>query len=89
MQDIISRQSAIDLIENLVPQNTTEFSVLFQVRELIRQLPPLEASGEWIENPNAYECSNCHIIRAKGMTGKYNYCPNCGALMKNAESENK
>ena len=39
---------------------------------------PKEKTGYWIERPNAYECSKCGIIRAKGTTGKYNYCPNCG-----------
>lgn len=38
--------------------------------------------GHWIEHENCYECSNCGIIRAKGKTGLYNYCPNCGAEME-------
>ena len=38
--------------------------------------------GHWIEVDNGYICSECDIIRAKGTTGKYNYCPNCGADMR-------
>ena len=38
-------------------------------------------TGHWVENPYDYECSECHIVRAKGRTGKYNYCPSCGAKM--------
>ena len=52
--------------------------------EVLNQEP---MTGHWIETPNAFECSECQIIRAKGTTGKYNYCPSCGAKM--AESEDK
>lgn len=38
--------------------------------------------GEWLETFYDYECSNCHIIRAKGRTGLYNFCPGCGADMR-------
>ena len=48
-------------------------------------LPTKQKQGKWIENPNAYECSVCGIIRAKGTTGKYNYCPECGARMGEQE----
>ena len=41
-----------------------------------------ENKGEWIEHLNAFECSKCGVIRAKGMWGKYNFCPNCGADMR-------
>lgn len=41
--------------------------------------------GEWLETFYDYECSNCHIIRAKGRTGLYNFCPSCGADMKKGE----
>lgn len=43
---------------------------------------PTRPKGRWIEYEMIYECSNCQIIRAKGMTGKYNFCPNCGADMR-------
>ena len=43
--------------------------------------------GHWIEVDNGYICSECDIIRAKGTTGKYNYCPNCGADMTDKENE--
>ena len=48
-------------------------------------LPSVEQepkTGHWIEVDNGYICSKCDIIRAKGTTGKYNYCPNCGADMR-------
>ena len=35
--------------------------------------------GRWNELPYSYECSVCGIIRPKEMTGKWHYCPNCGA----------
>lgn len=51
------------------------------VGEAILNGTPLP-KGHWIEHENCYECSNCGIIRAKGKTGLYNYCPNCGAEME-------
>ncbi len=44
--------------------------------------------GRWNELPYSYECSVCGIIRPKEMTGKWHYCPNCGAKME-VEHENK
>ena len=41
----------------------------------------LRPKGKWIEHEKVFECSECQIIRAKGTTGKYNYCPSCGARM--------
>ena len=43
--------------------------------------------GHWIEVDNGYICSECDIIRAKGTTGKYKYCPNCGARMESEDKE--
>lgn len=44
-------------------------------------------TGHWIEHEKVYECSECHIVRAKGMTGRYNYCPSCGAEMENSNAD--
>ena len=54
----------------------------------IEELPsvkPTRAKGHWIEHEKVFECSECQIIRAKGTTGKYNYCPSCGARMDGEE----
>ena len=48
--------------------------------------------GEWIEHNseklNIYyiECSKCHVCIFIHMPWK-NYCPNCGAKMKNEEEQ--
>ena len=41
--------------------------------------------GRWNELPYSYECSVCGIIRPKEMTGKWHYCPMCGASMDEVE----
>ena len=46
--------------------------------------------GRWIEDKELsakhiekiYRCSACENFEAWGETEKYNYCPNCGAKMK-------
>ena len=51
--------------------------------ERIKNLPSVQPKiGRWIEHEKVYECSECHIVRAKGTTGKYNYCPSCGSRMR-------
>lgn len=55
----------------------------------IENAPTIEAEpvkhGRWIEMPYSFTCSVCGVIRAKGTTGKYNYCPKCGAKMENED----
>ena len=51
--------------------------------------------GRWIEYPRAhyFKCSECKYIvpyrKAVLVNGsrEYNYCPNCGALMKEADHD--
>ena len=81
-EDAISREKALrTMCANCDDWQTCKMDC--QRRKSILALPPVNPvkTGHWIENSNAYECSECHIIRAKGMTGKYNYCPNCGARL--------
>ncbi len=60
---------------------------------IIKNLPPVTPqpkTGHWIDLPFSFECSECGIIRAKETSGKYNFCPHCGARMiEPQESEDK
>ena len=57
--------------------------------KFIQDMPTADVAevkhGRWNELPYSYECSVCGIIRPKEMTGKWNYCPNCGSKVDEAE----
>ena len=65
-----------------IPQTQIEKDYYWKLKHLIEALEQKEKTGHWIERENCYECSECGVIRAKGKTGKYNFCPNCGANMR-------
>jgi len=51
-------------------------------------------SGEWIDIDNYYRlatCSHCHKVTMFEKWGEhikqYDYCPNCGAIMKGGDDE--
>ena len=70
-------------------------------RRIIEEAPAVDAvpvvHGQWIPKghvtfknkfeevqiPTFFKCSECGTVR----TGKYNYCPNCGAKMDGKETE--
>ena len=77
-------QIVIDIDEEVIKhaKEMTEGSMdEYEAIRAIANGTPLK-EGHWIEVDNGYICSECDIIRAKGTTGKYNYCPNCGCRMK-------
>lgn len=96
MSDLISREAAIEAIEELV----STMSVCVSKEECkgmnwmkqrailaIENLPTAEKVGKWIGSGDFdeyYRCSECR----KGETqfgGLYRYCPNCGARMDGEE----
>ena len=95
MDDLISRQAAIDAIEKLIlPQvkGDTAAEEINRVawrcaincaEEMIGHLPSAERHGRWIQEPNCYyRCSVCgdHYPCVKTNMDYY-YCPNCGSCM--------
>ena len=82
MTDLISRQSALDIVFDFAeaPHN---------MYQKIRELPSAEKHGKWIaveynDGTVHTECSVCGYGR--GLPPVRNYCPNCGARME-AEDE--
>ena len=90
MDDLISRQAAIDEITEYGSGNTTYMSVA-ELKRRIEQLPsaqPERKRGTWIPVTNGrggHECSLCHTYAPSFQTGDEwltDYCPTCGACMQ-------
>lgn len=95
MDDLISRQAAIDKFEpwlKVEDYNEGERNVLKAVLYELRFLPTAEPrKGNWIgiddEPCEVWECDKCgHIVECDGTLALPNYCENCGADMRE-ESE--
>lgn len=92
--DTISRQAAIDAIENEQKKimrsdwaiDQAKFSAMSEIRALIADLPSVstEKTGRWEKHSyfkDAYICSACNT--GGNMVYKdFKYCPNCGAKME-------
>ena len=91
MNDLISRQMAIDALSSIFAPTPTQKDMVGDCLEVIEKLPsvqPEQKNGHWI---NAYPdiepnpmfmygiCSVCGFEQA--LSNKLNFCPNCGAKM--------
>ena len=92
-EDCISRQAVIDAVhkefdECLVWDESGE-TTANEVEQILEGLPsvtPQPKAGEWMhpyKSDIACECSECHIQIP--ITKDFNYCPNCGAKMKDGD----
>ena len=95
MNDLISRQAAIEEIKNLkisvagkdIFPNETKETIVKTLDEL-QPVTPKEKTGQWIYDGDCIICSKCKkaydFISVKVGTP---YCANCGAKMKRGRSE--
>lgn len=85
MDDLISRQAAIDAVFNLDASHRVSWKDA--VIDTLDALPPAQRNGKWItfdyEPHEYYMCNKCSYIVRKS----FNYCPNCGARMEMGEDE--
>lgn len=91
-QDCISREAAIDVVVFECGEWT---GLAKEINKQLRQLPPVtpRPKGKWIQTKDdcdgvnfydfSFECSKC----GKERSFKSNYCPNCGAYMRESEVE--
>ena len=101
MQDLISRQAAIDAIRGEIEING--YSHVVDVLEQLPSAQPEQKTGKWIERKHgywsfvndkgerdgwipSYECSEC---RSGGWRNPevMNFCPSCGADMRDEQDE--
>lgn len=93
MDDLISRQAAIDAIcEHGVELERRGITVLSVVNhkqatvDLLENLPSADRRGRWIEKRNVafphLLCSECKKPFYGSRFDVWNYCPNCGAKME-------
>ena len=63
------------------------------IKGYIEHQPTIEPkSGEWIEQEDCWQCSECGSeyvleVDVKPIDEKMHYCPNCGARMKGADDD--
>lgn len=97
MDDLISRQAAIEAYGDWYVEEGTAEGFIGTVKQLLEGLPSAERRGRWIETGMLYRytrginslfygkrCSVCNKISDY----KPNYCPNCGSRM-DLESEDE
>ena len=87
LNDLISRQAAIDAINRLdIPEDMCVFEILSHIELELETLPsaqPERKKGKWIYDGDCYICDQCKSAFgwwADSQTS--NYCPNCGADMR-------
>ena len=87
MDDLISRQAAIDAIcehgTDLERRGITVLSVANHKQatvDLLENLPSAERRGKWIETLMGWRCSVCG--EEQDYSVHFKHCPNCGARME-------
>ena len=91
MDDLISRQAAIDAFEKHSHLDWERLKILYPLLEEIEQLPSVstEKTGRWIDGT---DCSCCgfafydDVTDSKLLVG-FKYCPNCGVKMDGGKME--
>lgn len=85
MAEYIDRQSVIDLVDKGFLVSNANYG---SVSRIVRQIPAADVApvrrGRWIPlaHGTMFACSECKYV-----AGKYNFCPKCGADMREGKGK--
>lgn len=84
MNDLISRQAAIDAVFNNAEHPDKAYGA-------IRHLPSAQRTGRWkvadLPKGKMKYCSECGFGQYIADERQYGYCPNCGARMEEQDEQ--
>ena len=96
MDDLISRQAAIDMLKNRWKKTRNYEGIGDDIAEecelYLKQVPSAQPvrKGHWIGYAGTIgnECSICHTwLDVMQGTAEMNFCPNCGAKMDGEQND--
>lgn len=91
MDEMISRQAVLKLLSAMPPEEAMTKAMLIQSVKQLPSAQPERKRGKWQEDPSGYGfwiCSNCGFVsEASAANVLYNFCPNCGADMREVDDE--
>ena len=93
MDDSISRQAAIDALNEIHYMDREDWVMVMDTMDFLPSVEPQRKKGRWVRKDDYYngiimrvcKCSACDANAGIGKDGfwyKSNYCPNCGAEMQ-------
>ena len=88
MDDLISRQAAIDAVS----RGCQAFWIFAECEKNLNALPSAERHGRWIIYPVSPwdgEDVKCSVCGEKGCAPYWDYCPHCGSQMVDVVRENE
>lgn len=85
MSDLIRRQDAIDVVRKWFDKIELNGDICI---DGIISLPTVRPkTGTWIKRPKGALGYICTACGKSDVSNKFDYCPNCGAKMKEGEAE--
>ena len=89
--DAISRQSVLKLLSAMPPEEAITKALLIQSVKQMDAAQPERKRGYWVgiddEPCETWECDKCGYIQEFFDGDQPNYCPNCGADMREVDDE--
>ena len=82
MNDLISRQAAIDYINRAIPEWSEDKETAIDCLQNTPPVQPERKKGKWIQKENVYGVVYCSKCDYELHTNDTNFCPNCGADMR-------